>query len=691
MYTLSESCYQCGLPLPKKPLTENVSRKVVSFCCYGCLLANEITRERGEEGEAHWILLRLGLSAFFAMNVMILSFTDYIYPFDHNIASIINYINMIFTIPVMFLLGIPILKSCLTSISNLTLNMDVLIVIGTFSAFILSAYSTFKGDGKIYFDTASMILVLVTLGRLLEANAKAQASNAIKGFLELAPKDVTIIRNGKEERVPVESLTKEHLVKVIPGEIFPVDGEVLDGEGGVDESMLTGESKSVFKERGSMVFSGSTNLDGTLIFRVTRIGEEMFLSHFLKILEEARKFRAPVERLSDKISSIFIPLAITISSLTFFFWMAKSGVNTALMNSLSVLLISCPCALGLATPMAIWVALARAAKEGILIRTGETLENLSRIKRIFFDKTGTLTKRNIILTKVFVNPGSPFMESYLITVAASLESNSEHPIGISLVDFAIKSGHSLLPVSDFKAYPGVGIQGKINGTFSYLGNKRLMEGMGLLIPTTLYSEGQKFESEGITVVYCGWEGEVKGILGFSEQLREEAGVAISKLKESGLEVFILTGDNRYSAATISRILGVGVKSNLLPIDKVEEIKSFENGPTAMVGDGINDAPALSAANVGIALGCGMDLTRESADISLLDNDLSKIPWAYHLSRKTLRKIKENLFWAFFYNIVGIGLAVAGILQPILAAVAMIFSSILVLGNSLGLQKIKINN
>ncbi|MBI4228355.1 MAG: HAD-IC family P-type ATPase, partial [Deltaproteobacteria bacterium] len=436
MDNISELCYQCRLPLPNKPLSQKVSGKEISYCCYGCLLTNEITGETGEEGEALWILLRLGLSAFFAMNIMILSFTGYIYPFDGNIATTINHIKMVLAFPIMFLLGLPILKNSLRWISNLTLNMDVLIVIGTFSAFILSVYSTLKGESKVYFDTASMILVLVTVGRLLEANAKAQASNAIKALLELSPKEATIIRDGNEEKVPIESLRREDILRVVPGESFPVDGEVIEGEGSVDESMLTGESKPVFKEKGSMVFSGSTNLDGMLIFRVTKVGKDMFLSRFVEILEEARRVRAPVERFADRVSATFIPFAISISVLTFLFWFYRSGIDSALMNSLSVLLISCPCALGIATPMAIWVSLGRAAKQGILIRTGETLEKLSHIKRLFFDKTGTLTKRNIKLSSIFIDPKADIKERFLISVAASLEHASDHPLAESIVQYA---------------------------------------------------------------------------------------------------------------------------------------------------------------------------------------------------------------------------------------------------------------
>ena len=689
MYNISESCYQCGLPLPNKPISHEVSGKKVSFCCYGCLLTNGITGEKGEEGQALWILLRLGISAFFAMNIMILSFTDYIYPFEGNTATVINYIEMVLAIPVMLLLGLPILKNSLRWISSLTLNMDVLIVIGTFSAFILSVYSTLKGENMVYFDTASMILVLVTLGRLLEANAKAQASNAIKGLLELSPKEAIIIRNGKDERVSIESLREEDIIRVIPGETFPVDGEVIEGQSSVDESMLTGESKPVFKEKGSKVFSGSTNLDGMLIFRVTNVGEEMFFSRFVALLEEARKVRAPMERLADRISSIFIPLAIITSALTFLFWFHESGIDSAIMNSLSVLLISCPCALGIATPMAIWVAIGRLAKQGVVVRTGETVEKLSHIKGIFFDKTGTITKGSLNVSSIFIDPDSGLRESEVIPIIASVESSSEHPLGKSFVRFASENGCSIPPVSDFKAYPGLGAQGKVNGRTLYTGSEKFMIKMGLMLNTAILDQKKRPESQGKSIVFFGWDKEMKGLIRFSEELREGVIDAMSDLKDQEIDVIMITGDNQDASEAITSSIGVKTKSDLLPEDKIREIESYKKGLCAMVGDGINDAPALMAADIGIAIGCSTDITRESADMSLLGNDLKKIPWSLRLAKKTIKKIRENLTWAFCYNVVGIGLAVTGILKPLVAALIMIISSLFVLGNSLRIQKMKI--
>lgn len=680
------SCYQCGLPIPKRPVVRNN----LTYCCYGCVLANEITGEKGEEGEATWILAKLGISAFFSMNVMVLSYAGYFYPFESGVSSVINYLMFLLTTPVIILLGIPILMNSVRGISELALNMDTLIVIGTLSAYGLSVISTLKAEGGIYFDTASMILLLVTVGRFLEARAKARASNSVKRLIELSPKEATVIRGGVEKKVPLESLKEGDTVKVIPGEVFAVDGEVIYGEGSVDESMLTGESRPVFKEKGSRVFSGTSNIDGVLILRATHLGEERTLLRLFRLLEEARKRRAPIERLADRVSSIFIPIVILTSVLTFTFWSLKSGIDTAIMNSLSVLLISCPCALGIAAPMAIWVALGRAANGGVLIRSGETLERLSRIKRVLFDKTGTVTK-GVRLSSVFIHPDCNLSESYFMETVASLESLSEHPLGKAISRFASTSGFSLLTVSEFRAHPGMGVQGTVNGKTVYTGSMRFMERMGLKPGQAIVDEKERLESQGKIPVFCGWDREVKGVLGFSEEPREDVAQVISILRGLNIEVLVITGDSRYAGWAISKEFGIEVKSELLPEDKVREVESFKgkSGLTAMVGDGINDAPALKAADVGIALGCGADITRESADVSLIGDDLKKIPWILLLGRKTRKMIKENLFWAFLYNTIGMGLAASGTLQPVIAAAAMIVSSTLVLGNSLRLERLSI--
>jgi Cu2+-exporting ATPase/Cu+-exporting ATPase len=359
------------------------------------------------------------------------------------------------------------------------------------------------------------------------------------------------------------------------------------------------------------------------------------------------------------------------------------------MNSLSVLLISCPCALGIATPMAIWVAIGRLAKQGVVVRTGETVEKLSHIKGIFFDKTGTITKGSLNVSSIFIDPDSGLRESEVIPIIASVESSSEHPLGKSFVRFASENGCSIPPVSDFKAYPGLGAQGKVNGRTLYTGSEKFMIKMGLMLNTAILDQKKRPESQGKSIVFFGWDKEMKGLIRFSEELREGVIDAMSDLKDQEIDVIMITGDNQDASEAITSSIGVKTKSDLLPEDKIREIESYKKGLCAMVGDGINDAPALMAADIGIAIGCSTDITRESADMSLLGNDLKKIPWSLRLAKKTIKKIRENLTWAFCYNVVGIGLAVTGILKPLVAALIMIISSLFVLGNSLRIQKMKI--
>ena len=683
----SKSCYHCGLPVNKYNMT---GRKHV-FCCYGCLLANEITGQPGEEGEASWLLIRLGLSGFFTMNVMMLSFTDYMYGFQGNVEAILNYIQFLLTAPVIILLGLPILTSSLISFRNFRFNIDALIIIGTISAFLISAYSTFNRLGHVYFDTITMLLVLLTLGRFLEANAKASSTNAIKGFLDLAPKTAIVLKNGNEETVDTDSIERYDLVKILPGKSFPVDGEVLEGQSSVDESNLTGESAPVLKETGSKVFSGTINLDGTIIFRALEVGEDKTISRLVKLLEEARQSRAPIERIADKVSSVFIPVVIIISVFTFIFWILRSGVDTALMNSLSVLVISCPCALGIATPLAIWIALGRAAHSGILIRSGSLLEKISGVNIVFFDKTGTLTKRELELNSICIDPNSGIGESDILSLTASLESDYEHPLGKSLLSHASERNIDLVSVTDIKAIPGMGIEGKINEQCIYVGSYRFIQTLGLNISNLISDAKEKFESSGMTIMFVCIDQGVVAVFGFRETLREESANVIQELRNEGVDSVILTGDNKYAASALSEKLNIESMSELYPQEKVEIIKSYHDRgfTTAMVGDGINDAPALNTAGVGIVLGCGADITRESTDISLLSDDLTKVPWIINLARKTHSIIKQNLFWAFFYNSLGIGIAVSGLMQPVLAAIAMIISSLIVLGNSLRIDNVKI--
>lgn len=655
------------------------------------MIAFQITGESGDEGEALWLLARLGVAFFFAMNVVLLSAADYLYPFEPHIKTSINYVKMGLSAPVMLLLGLPVLRNSLNTLAGYRLDIDTLIVIGTFSAFLISVLATLGSGTDVYYDTAVMILVLVTLGRYLEANSKANASRLLENILTLEPDHATLVSNGRELEVPVSEVKKGDKVRIQPGENFPVDGVVSGGESTVDESMLTGESVPVYKGPGSEVFSGTTNVDGSLIVSAIKVGEDKTVSRLARLVRDSRLSRPELQRIADRIVQIFIPMIIGLSLGAFLFWFVREDVDKALMVSLSVLLISCPCALGIATPMALWMSVGKAFSRGILVKGAVALEKLSGVNTVFFDKTGTLTERDLELMEWFTHKDSKVTGDVLVTLAAAVEKGSEHPFGRSLVNFTGTRSYELPEAENFRSYPGLGVSAVVSGFTVFVGSSRFMEKSGLKRQDTSLNEAvQRLERNGNSVIYCGWDGMVRGVLGFSERIRKEAFSAISELKDLDREVVVLTGDGEYPANALSQLLGVNVKHSLSPEEKVDVIKRYNDsgGRSAMVGDGINDAPALNASDVGMAMGCGTDLTRESADISFIGDDLQKIPYVIGLSGMTVRKIKQNLFWAFIYNFVGIGLAVSGILQPVVSALAMVMSSIFVMVNSLSIQRYK---
>jgi len=656
------------------------------------VLAYGITGESGEEGEAQWILARLGVSFFFAMNVVLLSVANYAYPFSSSVATILDYVKMLLSTPVILLLGIPILRNSLDSVSRYRLNIDTLIVIGTFSAYAVSAMATFRSEQHVYFDTAVMILVLVTLGRYLEANARASSTGALKRFMDLIPTQAVVIRDDNEVKILPDSVKPGDMVKIIPGSNFPVDGEIVDGEGAINESILTGESRPVCKSAGDSVFSGTTSIDGLFYINAISVGENTTVSRLAKLVEESRSSRPFIQRFSDRVSEIFIPVVIFIALLTFAFWYFETGLNKALLSSLSVLLISCPCALGIATPMAVWISIGKAAEKGILVRTGETLEKLSGLKTVFFDKTGTLTGGNPVLSGIYLGGNCSIGEKDFIQLASSAERGSEHPFAKSLVSYAEKNNFVSKRTESFRYIPGSGISSDVDGRKVFVGSRRLMEREGIVEDNDCIEKSRMFESEGNSVIRVAWDGEVRGLIAFSEEERDGAREMLDDLAELGINTTVITGDGKFPSRMLGKKLGVEVISELTPEQKVDVIRGNINkkSTTAMVGDGVNDAPALNAADVGIAVACGADITRESADISLIGDDLKKIPWIIRFSILTVRKIKQNLLWAFIYNIIGIGLAIAGVLQPVFAAFAMIVSSMFVLGNSLSLKKGKPN-
>ncbi len=679
----AKECYQCGIPITGKPVKYQIEGITRDFCCFGCYLINKVTGLRGEEGTAQAFLGKFGLGYFLAMLVFMMSTYLYGAHFtpDEKEAQIftgfIKYVIVVLATPVMLILGYPILRNSFSG-GKITLNTDTLIAIGAFSAYFLSVYSVFTGGKAIYFETATMILVLVTFGRYLETSSRVKASNFMKRLLDLTPKKAKVFRDGKEVELSPEEIKVGDIVKIFPGEKIPADGIVIEGQGYVDESILTGESKPVLKKVGSELFTGTTNIDGSFKIKVNKPAEDWTLNRFIKLMKEVRTSKAPINRITDTIAAYFIPVMITIATLTFGYWYYAEGFEKALITSMSVLLISCPCAFSIGAPLALWIGLGEAMREGIIIKGADVLEKLASIKTLFFDKTGTITEKFMVVSN------TKFLDEESLCLACSLEKHSEHPIAKSFVFHCQSDCYEEKKVSNFKVHFGMGIEGVVDGKKIYVGSKDFMKSLGLEISEEILKEEKEAEKNGEIPVLIAKENKVVGIVRFSQKIKDEAPIAMKALKKMKIKVGVLTGDTPYFARLIKEKLGIeNVKAGLLPEDKLKIIdEERKKGKTVgMVGDGINDAPALMKADIGIAMGCGTDLTRESANISLLSDDLRKIPLTILLAKKVRKVIYGNIFWAFIYNIIGIFIAVTGHLNPILAALAMVLSSAFVIANS----------
>ena len=665
----------------------------MAFCCSGCSLVYQITGQLGEAGEASFWLAKLGLGCFFAMNVMTLSlllYSGHLTEIDPEIVPKIAYISFALATPVMFILGWPFVKHALSEIAALSFGMDSLIALGAVSAYVASTYATFTGNPQIYFDTATMILVLVTLGRFLEASAKARASEALEHLLDLAPQEAVVVEAGQEHRVAIAALRVGDQVLIRPGERIPVDGKVIEGAADVDESTLTGEATPVSKSRGDPVMRGTVTMDGRLIVEVTHSADDTMFAQVVRLMEEAQATRGPLRRLVDRIAAIFVPAVVGLAGLTGFLRL-PDGLEPALLSSLSVLLIACPCPLGLATSLATWAGLGRAAPSGVLIRSGDALESLAGLKILYFDKTGTLTRGRVALQAVQVEPDT-FQNAWL-SACASVEAYSEHALGKGFVEAVTARGLPLHPILDFKALPGLGVEGIVAcpGEFPsrvVVGNERFFSQQGIALAGKLREKKRRYEAAGLTVILGAWNEQAQGLAAFGDQVRPEAPEAIEALKGLGLELRLASGDNEAATQRVAAMLGIPrPAASLLPSQKAELVREEQTrGAVGVIGDGINDAPALATASLGIAMGSGTDLAKETADVSILRNDLRQIPWLIRLARATRWTVRGNLIWAFCYNAIGLILAVQGILTPILAALAMVVSSLFVVCNSLRLQK-----
>ncbi|MEX2551815.1 MAG: heavy metal translocating P-type ATPase [Actinomycetota bacterium] len=591
------------------------------------------------------------------------------------------------TVPVQFYAGWPFLRAAWERTLKFTANMDSLIALGTLAAFSYSTYELFAG-GDLYFDTAALIIAFLVLGRYFEARAKGRASNALKKLLELGAKQARLVIDGEERLVPVEQVKAGDLVRVRPGEKIPVDGNVVAGHSAVDESMLTGESVPVEKSMGDEVAGATINTNGVLTVQATAVGSDTALAQIVRLVAEAQGSKAPVQRLADRISAIFVPTVIVIAGLAFGAWSVAGGdPRQGLIAAVAVLIIACPCALGLATPTAIMVGTGRGAEMGVLIKGGEVLEGSKKVQTIVFDKTGTLTRGQMSLTDVVGAAAQEDKE--LLRLAASVEASSEHPVAAAIVAGAARAGLRVDEAENFTSFAGHGVSAFVSGVEVSVGRRKLMQDKSLTLSEEVEKRAIELESRGRTAVFAGWDGSVRGVLGVADTLKEESQQVVERLKRMGLQVVMITGDNQRTARAIATDLGIErVLAEVLPEDKVAEVRRLQQAGevVAMVGDGINDAPALVQADLGIAIGTGTDVAIESSDITLMSGDLNGVVTALDLSRRTFRVILQNLGWAFAYNVAAIPLAALGLLNPVIAGAAMAFSSVSVVTNSLRLKR-----
>lgn len=601
--------------------------------------------------------------------------------------------------PVQFIAGRSYYVNGWKSIRNRSANMDLLVALGTSAAYFFSLLVLLGVfPGHAYFETSASIITLVRLGKYLEANAKGGAGEAIRKLIFLRPKLATVIRDEVEQQISVDDVLIGDLVVVRPGEKMPVDGEVVEGNSTVDESMLTGESKPVPKEAGAQVYGATLNRNGRLIYRATRIGKDTILAQIIQLVEDAQASKAPIQQLADKISAIFVPLVIAVALLTFLVWNflipAAPGdslgtLERAIIHAVAVLVIACPCAMGLATPTAVMAGTGRGAQLGILVKNGESLEAAGAVDTVVLDKTGTLTKGQPVLTDL-IPLGGQYSKSELLALAAAAETGSEHPLADAIQAAALEQELELPKLDRFKALTGKGIKAELGGKEVLIGNQRLMDAEGVGF-SSAEAQRKALEAMAKTVVLMAIDGQAVAILAISDALKENASQAVDELHKLGLKTVMLTGDNQETAQAIARSAGIQeLHASLMPRQKTQIIKDLQaaNHKVAMVGDGINDAPALTQADVGIAIGTGTDVAIASAPIVLVSGDPAAVPLAIRLSRATLRIIRQNLFWAFFYNVLLIPAAAAGFLNPILAAGAMSVSSIFVISNSLRLRRFK---
>lgn len=722
VYDSNVGCPVCGMDLVKIP-----EKKAIEYTCpmhpeivqnepgncpiCGMDLVPKPSKDNDHEDETYKLLKRKFWTALgFSVPVFILSmggmFIDW--PFSHQIQGILE---LILTLPVLFYAGWFLMKRGWISFKTWNLNMFSLIALGVFAAMIFSLIALFfpnilphelahGGNVPLYFESVCVILTLVIMGQMMEARAHMKTGKAIEALMNLSPDTANLIVNGKEKKVSLAEVKINDILRVKPGEKIPVDGKIIEGNSNVDEAMITGEAIPVEKKSGDKVTSGTINGNGSFLMRTEKVDDETLLSQIIKMVNEASRSKAPIQKLADKISKIFVPTVIAISVLTFVLWYIFGGENKliyAFVNAVAVLIVACPCALGLATPMSLMVGIGKGAQNGILIKNAEALEEMHKINVLITDKTGTLTEGKPSLDQI--ETVENIDKNEVLKLAGSLNQNSEHPLSNAVLDKFKAENLQFENVQNFENISGKGVKGKINDEDILLGNEALLKHFNIEIPEDLKQKVILKQDEAKTISYLAKSGKVMGFLSFSDKIKSTSKQAIDYLHSQNIQVIMMTGDNEHTAKAVATELGIkNYKANCLPEDKMNEIKKLqaEGKIVAMTGDGINDAPALAQSNIGIAMGTGTDVAMESAEITLLKGDILGVAKAKILSEKLLKNIKENLFFAFIYNVLGIPLA-AGLLypffgillSPMIAAAAMSFSSVSVILNSLRLNNVKL--
>jgi len=721
-------CPSCGMALEPEmpvaasrieytcPMHPEIVRQAPGNCpiCGMALEPRTITVTDEENPELRDMSRRLWVSAILTVPLLGIAMADMLpgMPVQHALpGSWLSWIELLLASPVVLWGGWPFFQRGWASVVNRSTNMFTLIAMGTGVAYVYSLVATafpsifhpsfreMTGRPAVYFEAAAAIVTLVLLGQVLELRARSRMGAAIRALLNLAPRTARVLRNNKEEDIPLDQVSVGDRLRVRPGEKIPVDGVVLEGHSSVDESMITGESLPVEKTVGSRVIGATVNSSGSFIMRAERVGTETLLAQIVKMVSQAQRSRAPIQKLADKVAGWFVPAVIVTAVLTFIVWAVlgpEPRFAHAIVNAVAVLIIACPCALGLATPMAIMVGTGRGAQSGVLIKNAEALEMLEKVDTLVVDKTGTLTEGKPRIVSVVLSHG--ISEPEILRIAASLEQGSEHPLASAILAAAQARGAALAKVGDFHSYPGRGIAGRVGGSLAIAGNETLFSETGVSLDN-LPEKAEELRSRGQTVVFVGIEGQAAGLLGIADPVKVSTPSALAELRKDGLRIVMLTGDSRATAAAVARELGIQeFEAEVLPNKKSETVSRLQNTGrvVAMAGDGINDAPALAQADVGIAMGTGTDVAIESAGITLVKGDLAGIVRARKLSRATMKNIRQNLFFAFIYNSVGVPIA-AGVLypffglllSPILAAAAMSLSSVSVITNSLRLRKVEL--